>query len=133
MDSTIRIWDTVTGESKHVLSQHTSLVGVLSLSDPYLISAGPDTRIMVWDPETAERRNLLQGHKGAITCLAHDSSKILSGSRGSLKWWDATTGEEVRELLSDIEGVWKVCLSERWCAAAVDRNGKTYLEIWDLL
>jgi F-box and WD-40 domain protein CDC4 len=133
MDSTIRIWDTVTGQSKHVLSEHTSIVGVLSLSDPYLISAAPDTHVMLWDPATADRRYLLQGHKGAITCVAHDSSNILSGSRGSLKWWDAKTGEEIRELLSEIDGVWKIALSERWCAAAVNRDGKTYLDVWDLL
>ncbi|KAL2033197.1 hypothetical protein VTO58DRAFT_106369 [Aureobasidium pullulans] len=45
--------------------------------------------------------------------------------------WDINTGEHLRELLSDLTGVWQVQFDERRCVAAVQRNQLTYIEVLD--
>ena len=131
MDSSVRIWNLSTGQCVHVLTGHTSLVGLLGLSQSYLVSAAADSTLRVWDPSTGELVHTLVAHTGAITCFQHDEFKILSGSDGTLKMWDIRNGSNVRDLLTGITGVWQVVFDGRWCVAASNRHDATYLDVWD--
>ncbi|KAJ1964913.1 SCF ubiquitin ligase complex subunit cdc4 [Dipsacomyces acuminosporus] len=77
-----------------------------------------------------ERHVLLQ-HTNAITCFQHDGTKIVSGADGTVKLWDVRTGQFVRDLLSNLSGVWQVRFDKRRCVAAVHRNEVTYFEVMD--
>lgn len=131
MDSTVRVWNLLTGQCQHILSGHTSLVGLLGLSPSYLVSAAADSTLRIWDPDTGELRNTLAAHTGAITCFQHDEFKVLSGSDGTLKMWNIRDGTVVRDLLTGITGVWQVVFEGRWCVAASNRNDSTVLDVWD--
>lgn len=131
MDSTVRIWDTVTGEAIHTLTRHTSLVGLLALSPSYMVSAAADATIHVWNPDNGDLCHRLIGHLAAITCVQHDEYKVVSGSDGTLSLWDIHTGKVVRDILKDVTGVWQVAFSGTWCIAASHRNDSTMLDIWD--
>lgn len=131
MDSSVRIWNLSTGQCVHVLTGHTSLVGLLGLSQSYLVSAAADSTLRVWDPSTGDLLHTLVAHTGAITCFQHDEFKILSGSDGTLKMWDIRSGNNVRDLLTGITGVWQVVFDGRWCVAASNRHDATYLDVWD--
>jgi F-box and WD-40 domain protein CDC4 len=43
--------------------------------------------------------------------------------------WNVRTGEFVKDLLTDLSGVWQVKFNERRCVAAVQRNSMTYIEV----
>ena len=131
MDDTARVWDLRTGTCRYVLKGHVSLVGLLSLSPSYLVSASADATLRVWNPDTGEQVHTFDHRTGAVTAVAHDEYKVLSGAEGSLKLWDIRSGAFVRNLLTDITGVWQVALEGRWCVAATNRANKTMLEIWD--
>ena len=131
MDGTVRVWNLSTGECKHILTGHTSLVGLLGLSPSYLVSAAADSTLRVWDPESGDLRHTLAAHNGAITCFQHDEFKVLSGSDGTLKMWDIRDGTQVRDLLTGIHGVWQVVFEGRWCIAASNRGDATVLDVWD--
>jgi F-box and WD-40 domain protein CDC4 len=131
MDGTVRVWNLKTGECQYTLTGHTSLVGLLGLSPSHLVSAAADSTLRIWDPDTGEVRHMLAAHTGAITCFQHDEFKVLSGSDGSLKMWDVREGTVVRELLSNIHGVWQVAFEGRWCVAANHRSDATVLDVWD--
>ena len=131
MDSTVRIWDLNTGTERFVLIGHNSLVGLLGLSPSHLVSAAADSTLRVWDPDTGEAKHTLAAHKGAVTCFQHDEFKVLSGSDGMLKMWDIRDGSVVRDLLTGIEGVWRVAFEGRWCVAASHQRDSTVLDIWD--
>jgi F-box and WD-40 domain protein CDC4 len=45
--------------------------------------------------------------------------------------WNIKTGECIKDLLSDLSGVWQVRFDDRRCVAAVQRDGLTYVEILD--
>ncbi|CUM66914.1 uncharacterized protein PRCAT00004599001 [Priceomyces carsonii] len=136
MDSTINVWDMTNGSLLHTLQGHTSLVGLLELSDEYLVSAAADATLRVWDPKTGEQYSKLKGHTGAITCFQHDSLRIVSGSEGMLKLWDIKNGKFIRDLLADISGnIWQVRFDANSCVAAVQRTKndvqETFIEIMD--
>lgn len=136
MDLSINVWDFEKGKLLFSLEGHNSLVGLLELSDDYLVSAAADSTLRVWNPSTGENYSKLKGHSSAITCFQHDSLRIVSGSERMLKLWDVNTGKFVRDLLSDItRGIWQVRFDPDRCVAAVQKQGgeseETYIEILD--
>ena len=127
MDGTVRIWSLQTGENTHVLSGHTSLVGLLGLSPTHLVSAAADSTLRIWDPDSGDMRQMLAAHTGAITCFQHDHFKVLTGSDGTLKMWNIQDGSVIRDMLTNIVGVWQVVFEGRWCVAASNRPEATVL------
>jgi len=128
MDNLVKVWSLETGACLFNLEGHTSLVGLLDLSHDRLVSAAADSTLRIWDPENGQCKSTLSAHTGAITCFQHDAQKVISGSDRTLKMWNVKTGECVRDLLSDLSGVWQVKFNERRCVAAVQRNSWTYIE-----
>lgn len=131
MDSSVRIWDLGTGECLKRLEGHTVLVGLLGLTDKYLVSAAADSILRVWSPETGVCQHALSGHGNSITCFQHDNHKVVSGSEGGLKMWDIKTGRFIRDLVTDVDGVWRVAFDNRRCIAAVQRKNETSFRILD--
>ena len=129
MDNLVKVWDLDTGACLFNLEGHTSLVGLLDLSHDRLVSAAADSTLRIWDPETGACKATLSAHTGAITCFQHDGQKVISGSDRTLKMWNVRNGECVRDLLTDLSGVWQVRFDERRCVAAVQRNNLTYIEV----
>lgn len=136
MDSFINVWDIEKGKLIRCLEGHTSLVGLLGLSEEYLVSAAADSTLGVWDKETGENLHKLKGHGGPITCFQHDCHRVVSGSEKMLKLWDIKTGNFVRDMLNDIAGgTWQVRFDSDRCIAAVQRSDddiqETFIEILD--
>ncbi|KAF1813856.1 WD40 repeat-like protein, partial [Eremomyces bilateralis CBS 781.70] len=129
MDNMVKVWSIETGQCLFNLEGHSSLVGLLDLSHGRLVSAAADSTLRIWDPENGQCKSTLSAHTGAITCFQHDGQKVVSGSDRTLKMWDIKTGECVKDLLTDLSGVWQVKFNERRCVAAVQRNRFTYIEV----
>lgn len=133
MDNLVKVWSLDSGLCLYNLEGHSSLVGLLDLQQNRLVSAAADSTLRIWDPENGHCRSTLRAHTGAITCFQHDGQKVVSGSDRTLKMWNVNTGEFVRDLLTDLSGVWQVKFDERRCVAAVQRNNLTYIEVCGLL
>lgn len=97
------------------------LVGLLGLSNNYLVSAAADSTLRIWSAATGVCNHVLSGHHGAITCFQHDDRKVISGSDGGLKMWNIRTGQLTRDLITNLNGVWRVAFDERRCVCAVKR------------
>ncbi|KAL8671737.1 MAG: hypothetical protein Q9168_003759 [Polycauliona sp. 1 TL-2023] len=131
MDNMVKVWSLDTGSALYNLEGHSSLVGLLDLQHDRLVSAAADSTLRIWDPETGGCKATLKAHTGAITCFQHDGQKVISGSDRTLKMWNVANGKFVKDLLTDLSGVWQVNFNERRCVAAVQRNGLTYIEVLD--
>lgn len=129
MDNFVKIWCLETGACLFTLEGHTSLVGLLDLRDERLVSAAADSTLRIWNPENGQCKSTLTAHTGAITCFQHDGQKVVSGSDRTLKMWNIKTGECIKDLLTDLTGVWQVKFDGRRCVAAVQREGRTYVEV----
>lgn len=129
MDNLVKVWSLDTGLVLFNLEGHSSLVGLLDLQQDRLVSAAADSTLRIWDPENGQCKSILSAHTGAITCFQHDGQKVISGSDRTLKMWNVKTGDFVKDLLTDLSGVWQVKFNERRCVAAVQRNNLTYIEV----
>lgn len=129
MDNLVKIWSLDTGSILYTLDGHSSLVGLLDLNCERLVSAAADSTLRIWDPENGQCKATLSAHTGAITCFQHDAQKVISGSDRTLKMWNVKTGECIKDLLTDLSGVWQVKFNERRCVAAVQRDNMTYIEV----
>ncbi|KAK6458885.1 F box protein, for ubiquitin dependent degradation [Scheffersomyces xylosifermentans] len=137
LDSTIKVWNFETGKLLNTLEGHSSLVGLLDLTDGLLVSAAADASLRVWDPKSGKCFSKLEGHSTAITCFEHDGLRVVSGSQTLLKLWDAKKGKYARDLLTDVTGaIWQVRIDYKRCVAAVQRlrnevESETFIEILD--
>ncbi|KAI2765369.1 hypothetical protein DTO012A8_9416 [Penicillium roqueforti] len=131
MDHMVKVWSLDDGAILYNLEGHTSLVGLLALEHDFLVSAAADSTLRIWDSVHGHCKNTLSAHTGAITCFQHDGQKVISGSDRTLKMWDVRNGECVRDLLTDLSGVWQVKFNDRRCVAAVQRDSLTYIEVLD--
>lgn len=132
VDNTVRIWDLTTGKTKHILEGHQILVGLITSSPNALISAAADSTVRIWDPDTGMPKHVLRGHTSAITCVANDDYKVLSGSQGMLKLWNVKDGSFVRDLVQGVDGsVWQVGFDYKKCVVAVQRGETTFVEVTD--
>jgi F-box and WD-40 domain protein CDC4 len=131
MDWLVKVWCIKTGSLLYTLEGHTSLVGLLDLKQSTLVSAAADSTLRVWDPENGKSLHQLQGHQGAITCFQHDENKVVSGSERTLKLWNIKNGRLIKDLLTDLSGIWQVRFDHQRCVAAVKRKDETYLEVLD--
>ena len=129
MDNLVKVWSLDTGSMLFNLDGHASLVGLLDLREDRLVSAAADSTLRIWDPENGQCKSVLTAHTGAITCFQHDGRKVISGSDRTLKMWSMADGHFVKDLLTDLSGVWQVKFDERRCVAAVQRNNSTYIEV----
>ena len=129
MDNQVKVWSLEHGTCLFNLDGHASLVGLLDLSHGRLVSAAADSTLRIWDPETGLCKATLKAHSAAITCFQHDNQKVISGSDRTLKMWDIKTGKCIKDLLTDLSGVWQVKFNDRRCVAAVQRNNLTYIEV----
>lgn len=153
MDSTIRIWDLIdiwkngpcqivscsgvtctrVTDSLQTLTGHTALVGLLKLSDKFLVSAAADGSLKGWDSDNYSRAFAYHHNNlSAITTFATNDNLLVSGSEGQFHIYNLRTGELVHsELLHDAEQIWSVSFKDNILVVAIEKNSQSYVEILD--
>ena len=115
-DSTIRVWDTASGQELHCLRGHELGVNGVAYSPDgtQIVSVSTDKTVQIWDASTGSKIHCLQGHDGNVSSVAYspDGTRIISGSRDkTVRVWDASTGEELCCLRGHKESVNSVAYS----------------------
>ncbi|CCF57311.1 hypothetical protein KAFR_0C03190 [Kazachstania africana CBS 2517] len=153
MDSSIRVWDlkniwkngicqtiscsgtmcTKITESYKILSGHTALVGLLKLSDKFLVSAAADGTLKGWDSNDYSRKFAYHhSNLSAITTFYMNDNLLVSGSEGQFNIYNLRNGNLVHSnILRDAEQIWSVNFKGRILVAAVEKNGQSYIEMLD--
>ncbi|KAJ5729015.1 uncharacterized protein N7483_003523 [Penicillium malachiteum] len=94
-DSTIRLWDTVTGSLQQTLSHSGEVTSVIfSPKSQILASASKDKTVRLWDT-TINSPRTLQRHSNEVSCVAlsPDCQLLVSGSEDyTVGIWDVETG-----------------------------------------
>jgi WD40 repeat protein len=85
LDSTIRIWDSVTGNVVARLEGHRDQVRSVAFSPDgtRIVSASSDCTARIWDTTAGDLVHSLEGHKGMVTSVVFcpDSSLVVSSRR----------------------------------------------------
>jgi WD40 repeat protein len=133
-DKTVRVWSTLTGETRLVYSGHADQVNSVSWSpDGKLIASSGDGSVQVWDATTG-RLILKNANQVYGTAWSPDSTRLAFGNGTSFQIWNVTAGKQLASYNSVI-----TCCSD-WspdgkfiAASGVDDAKKVpTLQIWDI-
>jgi len=90
-DTTIKLWDILTGQLIKSLNGHSHFVNSVCISPDGKIAASgsEDKKIILWDLESGTPINILEGHNSTIKiiCMTPNCQYLLSSSGSSLKLW----------------------------------------------
>ncbi|KAH8801229.1 quinon protein alcohol dehydrogenase-like superfamily [Flagelloscypha sp. PMI_526] len=102
-DSTVRIWDAVTGKRFRQLDGHGDAVSSVAFSPngKYIVSGSKDATVRIWNAVSGKQVWKLCGHAHAVNSisLSRDGERVISGSDdSSVRIWDVESGTQVRQL-----------------------------------
>jgi WD40 repeat protein len=126
-DSTIRIWDTQTGDTMHVFTGHSEnvLAVVFSPDGRRVASGSNDNTIRIWDLHTGVLERTIETHRPYALAWSQNGLLLASGSFGAgVSIWNAETGELQDKPYSDGESV-SVAFSHdgRYLASGLNGGG----------
>lgn len=101
-DTTMRVWEFVTGKEFNTLLGHSEFVRSVTISpDGKMIASASGEIIKLWELSTGEEIRTLTGHAELIQRIAFspDGKMLLSGGNDKMmKFWNPHSGEEIRTL-----------------------------------
>lgn len=131
-DTTVRLYDTATGEPLSERSDHADWVQAVAFSPDgsQLVSASRDTTAKLVDLASGKLRTTFSGHGEPVTavCWLGDGDLVATGGAdASVRIWRADSGKEVRKIdgfRGEIDGL---CLLSDGRLAVADRSGEVRL------
>ncbi|KAJ1537755.1 SCF ubiquitin ligase complex subunit [Saccharomyces cerevisiae] len=133
-DNTLIVWDVAQMKCLYILSGHTDpLVGLLRLSDKFLVSAAADGSIRGWDANDYSRKfSYHHTNLSAITTFYVSDNILVSGSENQFNIYNLRSGKLVHaNILKDADQIWSVNFKGKTLVAAVEKDGQSFLEILD--
>ena len=142
-DSTIRLWDTITGAQKQTLEGHTDVVSGIAFSPDgnTLASASFDYTVRLWNAGTGVPKHTLHGHAWYVYGVAFSpNGQTLASASGdrAVRLWDAKSGRPTRTLTGHIGAVQVVAFSPDGTTLASGAGEKlnnprenTDIRLWD--
>ncbi|CAI7602264.1 unnamed protein product [Penicillium viridicatum] len=135
-DTTVRLWDTVTGAITQKLKGHSFSVRSVAFSPNgrLLACISDGNTVRLWDPTTGALTQTLNGSGHTICCLAFspNGQLLASGSIDrTVRIWDLATGAPTQILKGHSGSVWSVAFSPNGrLLASGSKDG--IVRIWDL-
>ncbi|KAG8883512.1 SCF ubiquitin ligase complex subunit cdc4 [Tulasnella sp. 331] len=100
-DTTVRVWDLVTGEAKFVLTGHTQKVYsvVIDHMRKQTCSGSMDGTVRIWSLKDGSTRHILSGHTSLVGLLSLSATTLVSAAADStLRIWDPKEGKLLHTL-----------------------------------
>ena len=139
----VRVSDFKTGDTLNNFESGTGINSVAFSPDGrLLVTGGDDRNVRLWDLEGDRQERLFEGHTGVVGCVAFSGDGLevwsasyspLGDSDGSIRLWNAQSGEETSKLdvggESDLLTAAAFFPRTRW-ALTGHANGE--VRLWDL-
>ncbi|GBG26354.1 WD repeat-containing protein wdr-5.1 [Hondaea fermentalgiana] len=110
-DETMRIFDRVSGDPRHTLTEAAGPVCGVAIDAQRLVSGSYDKKVRVYVVPSFELVYTLEGHTDGVRSVALEDDLIVSGSTDkTVRVWDARSGAILRVLRGHSESVFSVSL-----------------------
>jgi WD40 repeat protein len=145
-DCLVRVWDVASGRPVRGISDHGVAAEVVAASpDGRRLAVGGRDGIMLADPTTGRLVRRIEGHPygSGFLLFTPDGRSLISGGRDAARWtgggmaiegsirsWDAATGEPRRRIASGTDEVVAVAVSPDGRRLAAGLNDRS-VRIWD--
>lgn len=145
-DGELKIWNANGLRPVKGLDGHTGTVGAAAFSpDKSQLATAGGTSIFLWDiaawpPKGAVSRRELIGHTALVRCVKYtsDGKTLISSSEdGTVRFWDAKTGEELRSITVSAKPIYSIALSPdgKWLVTGGGKsqeNTPGEVKVWDM-
>ena len=133
-DSTIKLWETSTGNLIHTLTGHTDWVKSVAISpDGQILASGSrDNTIKLWQPFSGKLIRTLEGHSKGVwfVAISPDGQTLASASSdNTIKLWHMDSGEVLQTLTGHFKGVRSVAFSPDGQTLATG-SGDNTIKVW---
>jgi WD40 repeat protein len=135
-DHTLRVFDTLTGRTRHELVGHRDQVLSVAIFDEgrTALSGSRDGSLILWDLLTGAALKTLRGSTSGEWAVAvtPDGRRAFTGAgNGSLRVWDLVAGRRLRTWRGHRAAVWRVAITpDGRTAASASQDGR--LGLWRL-
>ncbi|KAG0145192.1 hypothetical protein CROQUDRAFT_133898 [Cronartium quercuum f. sp. fusiforme G11] len=129
-DTTVRVWDLMTGECKHEMRGHCQKVYsvVIDRLRARCASGSMDNTVRLWDLKTGTTLAVMEDHNSLVGLLGFSHTKIVSAAADStLRIWDPSTGAPLAELRGHLGAI--TCFKHDEGRVVSGSDGT--LKLWD--
>lgn len=135
-DSTIRVWDSLSGNLKQQMPAHDFGVSSIAVAGDgrHAVSASADETLRYWDLETGEEIAVLRGHQGAVlaAAISQDGRFAASGGTdGKLRVWRLDNEFYSPQDLAHEGVVWSLAFTPD-AAVLISAGADSLARIWRL-
>lgn len=135
-DKTIRMWDVDFNNEANVFARNKNLSinweEVLCPDGKYIISSNDGKNLIVTNVETGEEVATLP-HNDYVysTAFSNDGNVIVSAAENKLFFWDAVTGEKIRTVDENTEGINTIAFNPKGRVFVTTSFKDFSVRIWD--
>ncbi|KAG1496535.1 hypothetical protein G6F54_006399 [Rhizopus delemar] len=131
-DQAVKIWDVSSGKCIRTLKDHhTGSILCMRVDRDTLMTGSSDATCILWSLPELEPKMHLRGHGHSVLDVCLVNNKIVTSSKDhTLRVWDYTTGNELRQLLGHTASV--NALDSVSHNQVVSASGDTTLKLWNV-
>ncbi|MEM7589625.1 MAG: pentapeptide repeat-containing protein, partial [Myxococcota bacterium] len=134
-DSTVRIWNAISGQQLHQLKGHMNSVYSVTFSpkDKLVASGSVDNTVRIWNATNGQQLQQFNGHTHYIISVAFspDGRLLVSGGGDNMvRIWNINNGQQLRQLKGHTQYVHSVAFSPDG-QQVVSGSGDNTVRIWN--
>ena len=137
-DSTLRVWNMMSGECLHILKGHENDVMAVAIvpDGSRCVSASRDGNLRIWDMMTGKCLYVLEGHEQDVVAvtITPDGSRCVSASwDGNIRIWSMKTGKCIRILKGNKYSMCENVLITPDGNHCISSSFNDPLRVWDMM
>lgn len=106
------------------------IIGSLTFLDSdRLVSSSTDGSVRIWGIKSQGEciHRLRTENAAAVSFLQANQTIIVAGADRNLRMWETKSGKHIRDLINDVDTIWRLAFDRNFCIVGCLKSGITTL------